>query len=236
LAEEMLDRESVTNEGGVALDLDRFQKFSRGLQKSVLRRSLSRIKGNLQSISAKDLDRILGLIQENKSGRCVRIGDVRIRREYHRLYLERIEAEREEDFNYSYRLPIPGQLELTEARTFFRASIEADLFPGSADGWRFYLSTEEAKSGVWVRNWRGGDAYRPLGASRIKKVKELFSQKKIPLHLRSAWPVVGIDDKIIFAKGFPVSADRSVKEASKRNLKVVIEERNLESETGSSLI
>src|SRR5262249_30145449 len=98
--------------------------------------------------------------------------------------------------------------------------------------WEFYLSFEEVNEGVWIRNWRSGDAYCPVGASRVKKIKDLFAQRKIPRHLRSAWPIVGIDDKIIFAKGFPVSADRSVKAARKRNLKVVIEERNLDSETG----
>jgi tRNA(Ile)-lysidine synthase len=236
LAEEILDRELVTSEGGAALDLDRFQKLSRGLQKNVLRHSLSRIKGNIQSISARDVDRILGLVHENKSGRGLRIGDVRISREYRWLYLERINSERQAA-NYIYALRIPGKVKLTETKSLFEASTQADSPRRRVlDHWEFYLSSEEAKAGVWIRNWRAGDAYCPLGASRVKKIKELFSQKKIPLRLRSAWPVVGIDDKIIFAKGFPVSADRSVKEGCKRNLKVVIEERNLESETASSLI
>jgi len=102
--------------------------------------------------------------------------------------------------------------------------------------WEFYLSAEEVQSGLWIRNWQAGDAYRPVGTSRVKKIKELFVQKKIPRHLRSAWPVVVIEDKIIFVKGFPVSADRGVKEANRTHRKVVIEERKFDSETGSNLV
>jgi len=236
LAEELLGREGVTREGGVAWDLDRFERLSKGLQKNILRHSLSRIRGNLHSISAKDVDRILDLVREDKSGRQLKIGDVRISREYRWLYLERAKPGRE-DISYRYELRIPGKVRLTEAQTLFEAFTEAKISPGGTlDHWEFYLSSEEAEAGLWIRNWRAGDAYCPVGASGVKKLKELFSQRKIPRHLRSAWPVLGIDDKIIFAKGFPVSADRTVKEACKRNLKVVVEERNLESETGSGFV
>jgi tRNA(Ile)-lysidine synthase len=237
LAEETLEREGVTRGGGIVWDLNRFRGFSRGLQRNVLRHSWSKIRGNLNSISAKDVDRILDLVQENKSGRSFRMGDIRISREYHWLYLDRIGPDRENGINYSYHLRIPGQVKLSETKSLFEASTETDSHRSRGlNQWEFYLSPEEAESGVWIRNWRAGDAYHPVGASRVKKIKELFSQKKIPRHLRSAWPVVTIDDKIIFVKGFPVCADRSVKEACERNLKVVVEERNLESETGSSTV
>lgn len=237
LAEKTLEREAVTLGDGIVWDLDRFQRFSRGLQRNVLRRSLWRIRGNLDSISARDVDRILDLVQENKSGRFFRIGDVRISREYRWLYLDRIGSDREKGIAYRYHLRIPGQVKLLETKSLFQASAKVDSHRSPiVNQWEFYLSPEEAESGVWIRNWRAGDAYHPVGASRVKKIKELFSQKKIPRHLRSAWPVVSIDDKIIFVKGFPVCADRSVKEACGQNLKVVIEERNLESETGSSTV
>jgi len=99
-----------------------------------------------------------------------------------------------------------------------------------------YLSPQEVRSGISIRNWRAGDAYRPVGASGSKKIKELFAKKKIPRHLRTAWPVACIDDKIIFVKGFPVSADRGVREANSLNLKVVIEERKPNIETDSNPI
>jgi tRNA(Ile)-lysidine synthase len=236
LAEKILNEQGVITEAGIAWDLDRFLKLSRGMQKNVLRRSLLRIKGNLNSVSAKDVARLLDLAQQNKSGRHLRIGDVSVSREYRWLHLTRARAKRLKN-GYQYQLQIPGRINLAETKSLFEASTEWDLHRASVvDHWEFYLSLEEVEAGVWIRNWRAGDAYFPVGASGVKKVKELFAQRKIPRHLRSTWPVVGIDDRIIFAKGFPVSADRSVKAACKRNLKVVIEERNLESETTSNLI
>ena len=236
LAEEVLDSQAVITEEGIAWDLGHLLKLSRGLQKNVLRHSVMRLKGNLDAISANDIARILDLASEKKGGRSFRIGDIQIRREFGRLYLAGNNVERGD---YRYELRIPGQVRLAETRSLFECYTEPRL-PALAistlERWEFYLSFEEAMRGVWIRNWRSGDAYHPVGASRVKKIKELFAQKRIPRHLRSAWPVFGIDDKIIFAKGFPVSADRSVKADCKRNLKVVVEERKLNSETVSSLI
>jgi len=229
---EILDSQGTITEEGIAWDLDRFLKFSRGLQKNIVRRSLLRINGNLRSVSAKDVLRVLDLVQQNKSGRYLRIGNVWVSREYGWLHLGRVRARQLEN-SYRYQLRIPGRVRLTETKSLFEASTESDSSGSPIVGhWEFYLSFEEIEEGVWIRNWRAGDAYCPVGASRVKKIKELFAQRKIPRHLRSAWPIVGIDDKIIFAKGFPVSADRSVKAACKPNLKVVVEERNLDSETG----
>ena len=234
---ETFQREAAVTPRGVAWDLGQFGRLPKGLQKDLIRYSLSRINGNLDSISARNVDQILDLARDHKSGRFLEIHKIRITREYQQLHLERIRMPREAGTSYRYRLQIPGEMKLAEAQSIFQASLDEDLNGGYfVQRWEFYLSADEVQSGLWIRNWQAGDAYRPVGTSRVKKIKELFAQKKIPRHLRSAWPVVVIDDKIIFVKGFPVSADRGVKEANRTHLKVVIEERKFDSETGSNLV
>ncbi len=233
---ETFEREAAVSARGIAWHLGRFGRLPKGLQKDLVRYSLLKVKGNIDSISARHVDQILDLTRGHKSGRYLEIHKVRITREYHQLYFEQTHMARETGVSYHYHLQIPGQTKLAETQSVFQACFAKDLDERNfVQRWEFYVSADEVRSGIWIRNWQAGDAYRPVGKSRTKKIKELFSQKKIPRHLRSAWPVIGIDDKIIFVKGFPVSADRSVREASPSDLKVIIEERNL-SETGSNLV
>ena len=211
--------------------------FRSGLQKNLVRQSLLELRQNLHSISARDINAVLSLLREKKSGKFLKVGGIMVGREYDFLFFEKAKPEAKEQVHYNYRLGIPGQVKLREMGALFEAFVEVSQ--GEKDiltRWEFHLSHEEVNSGVWIRNWKPGDAYCPVGFSGEKKIKELFAQKKISRSVRSAWPVVTIDDKIIFAKGFPVSADKRFKESSDRNHKVVIEERKLEGETRESFV
>ncbi len=60
-----------------------------------------------------------------------------------------------------------------------------------------------------VRNWRPGDAYRPVGRSRSEKLKRLLLERRIAARERALWPVLTSGGKPVWASGLPVSAEHA---------------------------
>jgi tRNA(Ile)-lysidine synthase len=58
-----------------------------------------------------------------------------------------------------------------------------------------------------LRNWRPGDQYRRAGHSGEEKIKTLFQDARIPLWERRHWPVITLEDVIVWARGFGPASD-----------------------------
>jgi len=55
---------------------------------------------------------------------------------------------------------------------------------------------------LWLRNWRPGDHYHPVGWSGQQKLKTLFQERRVPLWERRHWPVVASEKEVIWARSF----------------------------------
>jgi tRNA(Ile)-lysidine synthetase-like protein len=73
-----------------------------------------------------------------------------------------------------------------------------------------------------LRNWRPGDAYRPLGHRRARKMKQMFLTKRIPVRLRTGWPVLESGGQVVWARGMAAAEDFRARENTK--VGVMIEE------------
>ncbi len=49
-----------------------------------------------------------------------------------------------------------------------------------------------------IRSWRQGDRMLPFGSHTPKKVQDIFSDAKVPRHLRPTYPLILADDTIIW--------------------------------------
>ena len=74
-----------------------------------------------------------------------------------------------------------------------------------------------------MRNWKAGDSFRPVGSRSIRKVKELFQERRIPLGRRKLWPVLDCGESVIWVRGFPPDAQVAVSSATERVLTIVEE-------------
>jgi len=59
---------------------------------------------------------------------------------------------------------------------------------------------------LFLRNWRAGDQFWPCGSRKLRKLKELFRQRKIPRKQRKLWPVLECGEQIVWVRGFPPAA------------------------------
>ena len=187
-----------------------------------------------ERVLKKQVDAVLELLQDHKSGKSVRIGRIEAAREFDRLLIRELPAS-PPDESYRYPLAIPGQVRLQRVGLVF----ETYLHQGSSglpllDRWEIHLSPRAVARGLEVRSWQAGDAYRPLGSLRTRKIKELFLRKRIGLSARAGWPVVTCGGKIVCAGSFPVAAGAEWHRSSPDAVKVVIEERALQDGTDRS--
>ena len=52
-----------------------------------------------------------------------------------------------------------------------------------------------------VRNWRAGDRFQPANSKGPKKIKELLQEMHISGEARRLWPVIVVDDQIVWVRG-----------------------------------
>jgi len=105
---------------------------------------------------------------------------------------------------YEYDLPLPGQVEVHETGSRF----EACRIPAGTEAYNpeQLLDAESLPGALKVRNWRAGDRFWPAHTKSPKKIKELLQELHVVQPDRKLWPVVVSGDEIVWARGFPLSA------------------------------
>jgi tRNA(Ile)-lysidine synthase len=106
-----------------------------------------------------------------------------------------------EGHGYEYRLPVPGRVAVSEARTIFYASVAAPDAVHADD----LLELDLLQKELTVRNWRAGDRFWPVHRKEPKKVKELLQEQQVTGGRRKSWPLVLSGDEIVWVRGFAVA-------------------------------
>jgi tRNA(Ile)-lysidine synthase len=103
---------------------------------------------------------------------------------------------------------VPGRVWVVEAGAAVEArvgSVEGQLPKGSAQAPVVALAGVQVTEGLFVRNWRPGDALRPAGLGGRKKLQDLFVDNKVPRAARHRLPlVVDGHDRVVWVPGHAV--------------------------------
>ena len=112
---------------------------------------------------------------------------------------------------FTYRLQIPGEVEIPEASMTVAAERVTGGSPAaglSARGEAVYVAGGQVTVPLIVRSWRPGDAFRPLGLGGHKKLQDLFVDRKIDRISRQKVPIVADKQRgIVWVVGHSVSDD-----------------------------
>ncbi len=106
--------------------------------------------------------------------------------------------------DYSYTLPVPGELRIPELGLTVRCLPMPHEFAKEESSGSL-LSAELAGPELIVRNWRPGDRFWPAQSKSEEKLKRLFAEQQVPAGERSSWPVVLHGEKIVWVRGFQVA-------------------------------
>lgn len=194
----------------------------RAVARRLLRRALGAVRGDLRRITQAHVESLLRLAEQGQSGQRVVLPGVEAERRFGRLVLCRSDARPADPPDFRLRVDAPGGVRLPGggALTFKLVAIR-ELEPGYNQRSRL-VDAARAPFPLLVRNWQPGDAYQPLGAARVKKLKTLFQEQRISREWRARTPVVECGGEIVWVPRFGVAAAYGLTEASRTAL--VIEE------------
>ena len=198
------------------LNKTKFLELSKGAKCRVLRKAILEFKGNLVDISYSSLQNAINLIMTSKNGNIIKIANnVKIFVNYDVLeFIEKIEEQKD----FEYELNIPGKTYIKELDITINAEIknatEVEDFIKNPN--KKFFDIEKTGKKLYVRNRRFGDSFSPNGIEGTKKIKNFFSDLKIPTKERDRIPILANKTDIIWVMGLRTSKkflkDKNTKE------------------------
>jgi tRNA(Ile)-lysidine synthase len=176
------------------------------IQRRVLRQMLESLRQDLRGVAYAHIEGLLRFATSAQSGRSLGLpGGAVARKEFDWLILG---SQSVSDGAYAYPIEVPGEIAVPALGVAFRFKIvEPQGVP------KAYNETESGAMDprklphrLFLRNWRAGDQFWPLGSRKLRKLKELFRQRKIPRSQRMLWPVLECGKQIVWVRGFPPAA------------------------------
>jgi len=194
------------------------------LTRRMVRRIFAELRGGREQLTSRHVDSVIDLAAKSQSGARVDLPGVYVERIFDRLCFTNVfaaprtaqdgEATRK-NCDFAYTVFRPGRMEtasvvVTEIHRRFNLKMVDWPLAGSDTvvGWGA-LDFDRVQWPLVLRNWRPGDSYRPHGSRRVRKLKRLLLESRVPRSARGSWPVLTSEGKVIWASGYPVAEDLS---------------------------
>jgi tRNA(Ile)-lysidine synthase len=192
----------------VGLDAARLSDMKAAMAGRIARYAIRDVKGDVKGIESIHISDILALCKGRTGSELHLPGNLRARLSYG--VLEIFLAADCESIDYELALQIPGNTLAPETGYSVETGI---LAPKNIEQYRNmgYNSLEQIfdydrlKMGIYLRNRRNGDIFKPYGGKGTKKLKEYFIDEKIPRHERKQLPLIAKNNEIVWIVGHKIS-------------------------------
>ena len=198
--------------------------FPPAIQRMVLRQMLQAVRDDLRDATHTHIEGLLRFVTLAQSGRSFSLPrGVIARKEFDWLILGSQDADQEGE-EYGCPIEVPGEAAVPSIGITFRLKIvDPQGLPKGYNRMKAgVMDARKVGQRLFLRNWRAGDHFRPLGSRKLWKLKELFRQRKIPQSRRKLWPVLECGEQIVWVRGFPPEA--SVAASSESQAFLIVEE------------
>ena len=192
------------------------------LARRVLRQMLQIVRGSAHGLTHAHLESLRRFAAEAQSGKIQTLpGGAVARKEFSWLVVGPNAGEPAAE-GFSYPVIFPGELPVRELGCVFLFKILNRDDPGKAynSGKLIGLDPQMLGGELLLRNWRAGDSFCPIGSRGVRKLKELFRERKIPEIRRKGWPVLLCAGQIVWVRGFPPGRGVAATERTQRVLVV----------------
>ena len=195
----------------------------RAVARRLLRRALQEARGDLRRLTQTHVESVLRLAERGQSGQRVVLPGVEVERQFDSLVFRPATRHEPQGAAFALRVEAPGGVRLPGgAELTFKLLALPAAEPGYNEG-RKLVDAARAPFPLLVRNWQPGDAYQPLGSTRVKKLKTLFRELRVPREERARTPVVVSEGRIVWVPRLGAAAACGLTPASRTAL--LIEER-----------
>ena len=204
-------------------------EFPPALARRVLRQMLQIVRGSAHGLTYAHIESLRRFAAQAQSGRVQTLpGGVVALREFSWLVVAP-KATGLAGGDFSYPVTFPGKLAVHELGALFHFKILTREDPGKAYNLNKLVCLDPQKllGELELRNWRAGDSFCPVGSRGVRKLKELFRQRKIPKVQRKGWPVLLCAKQIVWVRGFPPGKGAAANDQAPQVL--IVEEEPLRS-------
>ncbi|MDX9991082.1 MAG: tRNA lysidine(34) synthetase TilS [Anaerolineales bacterium] len=207
----------------VAFDLLQLGSLPAALRRNLLRRACFHLQPALRDLDFDALARAATLTPSDLAGGLKTILEQDV------LYLTNNEAELptnlpqiDEVCQVSCDLYALTAIQLGKGWVFTAQVLEIeDCALTTADPFVAQLDADLAAGRLWLRPFRAGDRFQPLGmAGQTVKLSDLFINLKILKRLRKNWPVLAVEDEIAWVGGLRMAERFKIKENTRRVLQL----------------
>jgi tRNA(Ile)-lysidine synthase len=178
----------------------------------LIRHAVERTKGDLLGISFQHVERILAMAAAPGGHDRMQAPGLDIYRSFDWIRLAPPGADGLVGRNFRMPVSVPGKFTLPDNSS----TVGLELVKSDVQG----LDGEMLSYGLELRNWRPGDQYRPVGRAAEEKIKIMFQEARIPLWERRNWPVLSLQDQIVWARLFGPAEDYAATSASRSVVRV----------------
>ncbi|MBW2192259.1 MAG: tRNA lysidine(34) synthetase TilS [Deltaproteobacteria bacterium] len=216
----------------VAVSVKQLKRMHIAAQRRVFRKVVSRVKGDLKSVTFSHINSVIGLLKSESTGKRLDLpGRVSVRRKGDALLFSKEKrALRDIDPNagnqgvrpYEYEIEVPGSVYIKEITAHMAVSQigpeDVSPFPDIGPDTGF-LDMDALRFPLVVRNFRPGDRFTPMGMTGSQKVKKYFTNNKVPAAQRSKCPVLLSRNKIVWVVGHRIDESVKIKPSTQNILK-----------------
>jgi tRNA(Ile)-lysidine synthase len=225
------DYESVAGIGRAeALSVKKLNRLPLGEQRRVIMKWLAEQHVDQRSLDAESIRRIKQLADAVRGTKSIPLkSGWQVVRVYDELVLQR-RSQARKSRGYQEEVAIPGLTALTrhglavtveETRGIIRQK-------GARIGELPLVATVSAEAvgdaPLYVRSWRFGDVFRPLGLDGHKKVQDVFVNRKVPRACRATWPLFECRGEIIWIPGYQIAKGWELHSEEQPALKITVRE------------
>jgi tRNA(Ile)-lysidine synthase len=187
----------------------------RALTERIVRRVYRELHGDLGGLAAAHVRQVIRLASQSASGRRVELpGGVRVEKAFDTLVFSAAKTSRraretpssENAYLYVVSLPARGIATVSVPelnRRFCLKVIDWSVSERDTKRDSTALDAKLLRAPLILRNWRPGDAYRPVGRRQSKKLKEMFLAGRVPRGDRGGWPVLESGGRVAWVRGLP---------------------------------
>lgn len=217
----------------ITLSVAMLNRYHPALQRRIIRMTIERIKGDLRRIQFVNINSVIGLLEKGSAYGKVDLPDgIRIQREPDALRVFK-EKPRLRGAGEKYDSPdaFTFEYQIEKFESVFISEIGAtikftEMGMEKVSNYRYagqhtsFFDKDILSFPMVIRNFRPGDAFKPLGAGGTQKLKKFFIDKKVPRIERLKCPILLSRGKIIWVVGHRMDETVKVIPTTKNVLKV----------------
>lgn len=216
----------VHEAGSLKIPVQRLNEFPPAVARRVLRQMLSELPindGGLTidrkidvrqflkgpSPSYGDIESVRHLAREAQSGKRLLVGAIEVRKEFDWLVMSRLSGATRppEAAGFTHEIKPPAEVSIPELDLLLRFrmtdKLDANLPQQEYTG-LVWLDAVDSRGPLILRNFRPGDRVTLSAHDKPTKMKEIFQRRRVPWQQRSYWPVLELNGRIIWTRGWAV--------------------------------